>query len=171
VFNLFEAEIVVHGFLRRLVCEYQIPGLSIGVICLYQAQKAKVVALMQELSSYPDAARFKDEFDAVQISTVDAFQGAEKQVIILATTKTSRSSFVESGSRLNVALTRGKSTLIAFVLFAAILLTRFHLETTFSSHATSQRFQQLLPGGRSFLMLGPFPEASFLGPVSKGMGS
>eukprot|EP01122_Echinamoeba_exundans_P007453 TRINITY_DN2311_c0_g1_i2.p1 TRINITY_DN2311_c0_g1~~TRINITY_DN2311_c0_g1_i2.p1 ORF type:complete len:950 (-),score=94.90 TRINITY_DN2311_c0_g1_i2:1307-4156(-) len=111
VFNLFEAEIVVHGFVRRLVCDYHIPGISIGVICLYQAQKAKVVALMEELNSASDTARFKEELDAVQISTVDAFQGAEKHVIILATTKTSRSSFLESDTRLNVALTRAKNHL------------------------------------------------------------
>jgi len=44
----------------------------------------------------------------LQISTVDAFQGAEKEVIILACSRTVSLGFSDSPKRLNVALTRAK---------------------------------------------------------------
>lgn len=48
----------------------------------------------------------------VQISTVDAFQGGEKDVIILSTVRTSESQFMDNQPRVNVALTRAKRHLI-----------------------------------------------------------
>lgn len=48
----------------------------------------------------------------VQVATVDAFQGAEKDVIILTTSTTRSSQFASDGCRLNVALTRAKHNLI-----------------------------------------------------------
>lgn len=48
-----------------------------------------------------------------QVSTVDAFQGAEKEVILLATTKSNRlDDFTNSPTRLNVAITRARKHLI-----------------------------------------------------------
>jgi superfamily I DNA and/or RNA helicase len=44
----------------------------------------------------------------VQISTVDAFQGGEKEVIILSTVRTTESQFMDNQPRINVALTRAK---------------------------------------------------------------
>lgn len=107
---MYEAELVVYGFLQRLVCDYGILGAEIGVICLYQAQRAKIAALLDDACQASDLAPFANQLYAVQISTVDAFQGAERGVIILATTKSACSTFLESPKRLNVALTRGKST-------------------------------------------------------------
>ncbi len=49
---------------------------------------------------------------SVQISTVDAFQGGEKNVIILSTVRTSESAFMHNEPRINVALTRAKRHLI-----------------------------------------------------------
>lgn len=48
----------------------------------------------------------------IQISTVDAFQGAEKDVILLACSRTTKLGFSDSPKRLNVALTRAKKNLI-----------------------------------------------------------
>ena len=42
------------------------------------------------------------------MSTVDAFQGAEKEVIILCCSRTTRLGFSDDPKRLNVALTRGR---------------------------------------------------------------
>lgn len=44
----------------------------------------------------------------IQVSTVDAFQGAEKDVILLACSRTTGLGFSDSPNRLNVALTRSK---------------------------------------------------------------
>eukprot|EP00026_Physarum_polycephalum_P000630 Phypoly_transcript_00631.p1 GENE.Phypoly_transcript_00631~~Phypoly_transcript_00631.p1 ORF type:complete len:1411 (+),score=357.55 Phypoly_transcript_00631:52-4284(+) len=46
--------------------------------------------------------------DEVQVSTVDAFQGAEKEIIILTCSRTDRLGFSDSPNRLNVAITRAK---------------------------------------------------------------
>jgi hypothetical protein len=66
----------------------------------------------------------------VQVSTVDAFQGAEKDVIIVATTRTVRGSdqslqFLDDPRRTNVALTRAKRHLIVVGLASLVATTRF----------------------------------------------
>jgi len=45
---------------------------------------------------------------AIQISSVDAFQGAEKEVIIVTCSRTTNLGFIASTKRLNVAITRAK---------------------------------------------------------------
>lgn len=52
------------------------------------------------------------EIKAVQVSTVDAFQGAEKEIIILSCVRTRQVGFIDSEKRMNVALTRGKRHLL-----------------------------------------------------------
>eukprot|EP00798_Chlamydomonas_sp_ICE-L_P006724 gene6724-3395_t len=64
----------------------------------------------------------KDSLDSVQVATVDSFQGAEKEVIILSTTITVPGDFVADEKRLNVALTRARRHL--FVLGSAHALER-----------------------------------------------
>ncbi|KAH0615930.1 hypothetical protein JD844_026579 [Phrynosoma platyrhinos] len=49
---------------------------------------------------------------AVQVSTVDAFQGAEKEIIVLSCVRTRQVGFIDSEKRVNVALTRGKRHLL-----------------------------------------------------------
>ncbi|KAG2225014.1 hypothetical protein INT45_003214 [Circinella minor] len=49
---------------------------------------------------------------SVQVSTVDAFQGGEKEVIILSTVRTTNSSFIDNCPRVNVAVTRARRHLI-----------------------------------------------------------
>ena len=48
----------------------------------------------------------------LQISTVDAVQGAEKSVIILSCVRTSRIGFADCPKRVNVAITRARHHLI-----------------------------------------------------------
>uniref|UniRef100_A0A8C5L682 5'-3' DNA helicase ZGRF1 n=1 Tax=Jaculus jaculus TaxID=51337 RepID=A0A8C5L682_JACJA len=77
-----------------------IAGSMIGVITLYKSQMYKVCAV-----NYPD-------IKAVQVSTVDAFQGAEKEIIILSCVRTRQVGFIDSEKRMNVALTRGRRHLL-----------------------------------------------------------
>lgn len=49
---------------------------------------------------------------AVQVSTVDAFQGAEKEVVVLSCVRTRQVGFIDSEQRVNVALTRGRRHLL-----------------------------------------------------------
>lgn len=57
----------------------------------------------------------KSEYDCLRgykISTVDAFQGAERDVTIMSCVRTDGIGFIKDKRRLNVALTRAKRHLI-----------------------------------------------------------
>ncbi|XP_072479657.1 5'-3' DNA helicase ZGRF1 isoform X2 [Notamacropus eugenii] len=83
-----------------------IEGSMIGVITLYKSQMYKLCALFGTVQcDHPD-------LKAVQVSTVDAFQGAEKEIIILSCVRTKQVGFIDSEKRMNVALTRGKRHLL-----------------------------------------------------------
>ncbi|XP_006881207.1 PREDICTED: uncharacterized protein C4orf21 homolog [Elephantulus edwardii] len=83
-----------------------IAGSMIGVITLYKSQMYKVCHLLSAVDF--DHSNIK----AVQISTVDAFQGAEKEIIILSCVRTRQLGFIDSEKRMNVALTRGRRHLL-----------------------------------------------------------
>lgn len=62
-----------------------------------------------------DTALDNDDFASVQVATVDAFQGAEKDLIILTTATTrvgGAGAFTGDAARLNVALTRARHNLV-----------------------------------------------------------
>ncbi|XP_071664282.1 5'-3' DNA helicase ZGRF1 isoform X2 [Patagioenas fasciata] len=83
-----------------------IEGSAIGVITLYKSQMFKI----QNLLSGVQSEAF--EIKAVQVSTVDAFQGAEKEIIVLSCVRTRQFGFIDSEKRMNVALTRAKRHLL-----------------------------------------------------------
>ncbi|KAH0500830.1 Protein ZGRF1 [Microtus ochrogaster] len=83
-----------------------IPGSMIGVITFYKSQMYKICHLLSAVDiGHPDVK-------AVQVSTVDAFQGAEKEIIILSCVRTRQVGFIDSEKRMNVALTRGRRHLL-----------------------------------------------------------
>ncbi|XP_049997523.1 5'-3' DNA helicase ZGRF1 isoform X1 [Alexandromys fortis] len=83
-----------------------IAGSMIGVITLYKSQMYKICHLLSAVDAgHPDVK-------AVQVSTVDAFQGAEKEIIILSCVRTRQVGFIDSEKRMNVALTRGRRHLL-----------------------------------------------------------
>ncbi|XP_044080161.1 protein ZGRF1 [Neovison vison] len=83
-----------------------IAGSMIGVITLYKSQMYKLCHLLSATDfDHPD-------IKAVQVSTVDAFQGAEKEIIILSCVRTRQVGFIDSEKRMNVALTRGRRHLL-----------------------------------------------------------
>ncbi|XP_076431049.1 5'-3' DNA helicase ZGRF1 isoform X6 [Peromyscus maniculatus bairdii] len=83
-----------------------VAGSMIGVITLYKSQMYKICHLLSAVDiGHPD-------IKAVQVSTVDAFQGAEKEIIILSCVRTRQVGFIDSEKRMNVALTRGRRHLL-----------------------------------------------------------
>ncbi len=71
---------------------------NIGVITPYRAQKRQLMERM----------KVRD----VEINTVDAFQGRERDAVVFSLTSTGNLKFASNPNRLNVAFTRPKYKLI-----------------------------------------------------------
>lgn len=71
---------------------------EIGVIAFYKAQVSLIAEPLMEGHKRP----------IVDVSTVDAFQGDEREIIIITTTRHANSSFIDSRERLNVAISRAR---------------------------------------------------------------
>ena len=78
--------------------------ISVGVVSPYLAQ---VEAIKENIGrDYSNCSSF-----SVKVSSVDGFQGGEKDIIIISTVRSNRSSsigFLSSNQRTNVALTRAR---------------------------------------------------------------
>ncbi|NWW50691.1 ZGRF1 protein, partial [Pedionomus torquatus] len=103
-YNMAEVHFTVK-LLQALIAS-GIEGSAIGVITLYKSQMCKI----QNLLSGVHTEAF--EFKTVQVSTVDAFQGAEKEIVVLSCVRTRQTGFIDSEKRMNVALTRAKRHLL-----------------------------------------------------------
>ncbi|EDN91568.1 hypothetical protein SS1G_00971 [Sclerotinia sclerotiorum 1980 UF-70] len=85
------------------------PG-DIGVITPYEGQRSYVVTSMQNAGSFK-----KEHYKEVEVASVDAFQGREKDFIILSCVRSNDHQgigFLSDPRRLNVALTRAKYGLV-----------------------------------------------------------
>ncbi|RKP34241.1 AAA domain-containing protein, partial [Dimargaris cristalligena] len=81
---------------------------SVGVIALYKEQADRLSSGIEQLSLA------QTQRSRIQISTVDAFQGSEKDVIILSCVRSDQIGFIQSPQRINVALSRAKHHLVVF---------------------------------------------------------
>lgn len=95
-------------------------GITVGVITYYAAQ----VRLLKQL-----LARCKSPFKKnISISTVDGFQGEEKDLIFLSTVRSSRDiGFLKDRRRFNVSITRPRHHLYLFGNKAALLSSKTDL--------------------------------------------
>lgn len=95
----------VAKWLRYLVDRCNLPEKDVGVICMYKPHAQACARAVASIG-----------LGAVQVATVDAFQGAEKDVILLSFGRSSptsgRDQFGACPRRLNVALSRGKRHLM-----------------------------------------------------------
>lgn len=83
---------------------------QIGVITPYQGQRAFIMQVM-----FMNGNMNKELYEAVEVASVDAFQGREKDYIILSCVRSNDNSsigFVSDARRMNVALTRARYGLI-----------------------------------------------------------
>ncbi|NXV24054.1 ZGRF1 protein, partial [Cepphus grylle] len=103
-YNMAEVHFTVK-LLQALVAS-GIEGSAVGVITLYKSQMCKIQNVLSGVHS--EAFQVK----AVQVSTVDAFQGAEKEIVVLSCVRTRQVGFIDSEKRMNVALTRAKRHLL-----------------------------------------------------------
>lgn len=80
---------------------------SIGVISPFRAQVQLIRALLAE--------RLGARADAIDVDTVERFQGSERDVILVSLVKTERAGdFLADARRLNVTLTRARQKLVIF---------------------------------------------------------
>lgn len=90
--------------------------LSIGVICTYGDQARKIKEVLKNEKIKTDA--FKTDVEKMIVSTVDDFQGDERDIIILSTVRNpenptkSNPGFILAYQRINVALSRARRLLI-----------------------------------------------------------
>ncbi|OMJ16754.1 Protein ZGRF1 [Smittium culicis] len=96
-YNSHEIDICI-ALINFFVYKLKIEPLKIGVISLYKDQ-ANMIA---------DRLGQKDGTSLVKSSTVDAFQGSEKDIIILSCIRTQSIGFSSNYPRINVALSRAK---------------------------------------------------------------
>lgn len=103
IYNDIEARTV--GNIVKSLVEQGICLNDIGIIAFYKAH-------VDCLKSHVRGVLTDPNVDALQVATVDSFQGAEKNVIILSSATTRPSTFATDACRLNVALTRAKRHLL-----------------------------------------------------------
>ena len=101
------------------VVEVGVSAGEVGVITLYKAQERAIVNNLAGILSREGVKEVCEEDDvggeddgAVKVSTVDAFQGQEKDVIILSLCGAHGGSGFVTPERINVALTRARRHLI-----------------------------------------------------------
>ncbi|KAH8195321.1 hypothetical protein TruAng_010514 [Truncatella angustata] len=83
---------------------------DIGVITPYEGQRSYIVSTMQNTGTFK-----KDAYKEVEVASVDAFQGREKDFIVLSCVRSNDNQgigFLSDPRRLNVALTRAKYGLV-----------------------------------------------------------
>jgi hypothetical protein len=98
--NVQEAQVIVT--LVSQLLKNGLPGSDIGVICLYKAQETRIVESLSNIEGC----------SSVQVSTVDAFQGGEKEIIFVSCCRTSGLGFTASPNRMTVAITRARRHLV-----------------------------------------------------------
>ncbi|TID18438.1 ATPase AAA+ type core [Venturia nashicola] len=83
---------------------------SIGVITPYEGQRSYIVSAMATQGTFK-----KDNYKEIEVASVDAFQGREKDFIVLSCVRSNDHQgigFLSDPRRLNVALTRAKYGLV-----------------------------------------------------------
>jgi regulator of nonsense transcripts 1 len=83
---------------------------DIGVITPYEGQRSYIVSTMQNTGTCR-----KEDYKEVEVASVDAFQGREKDFIVLSCVRSNDNQgigFLSDPRRLNVALTRAKYGLV-----------------------------------------------------------
>lgn len=122
---------------------------QIGIITPYQGQRAFIMQMM-----IMNGNMKKELYEAIEVASVDAFQGREKDYIILSCVRSNDNSsmgFVSDARRMNVALTRARYGLI--ILGNPKVLSKNHLWNNLICHF--KELQVLMEGNIGNLQPSP----------------
>lgn len=119
IYNLDEATAIVRLLTEifsnsKFIDEMCKPNLTeppVGVICMYSGQKDRILNFVRQNSA------LLPYLEWIKVDTVDSYQGKENQIIILSTVRQNNSQttgFLKADSRVNVAVSRAKDSLIIF---------------------------------------------------------
>lgn len=103
---------------------------EIGVITPYEGQRSYIVTTMQNSGTHK-----KEWYKEVEVASVDAFQGREKDYIVLSCVRSNENQgigFLSDPRRMNVALTRAKYGVV--ILGNPSVLSKHELWHTLLSH-------------------------------------
>ncbi len=98
-----------HLLVKHLSQNQPAPEMTIGVIAPYKAQIKLLTEIVQEENA------LENIMGNIRINTVDAFQGQERDVIYISLVRSNNEAeigFLKEYRRMNVAMTRAKSTLV-----------------------------------------------------------
>ena len=87
---------------------------DIAVLSFYNSQVVYLRKLLQALFNSENKFNFTDGNVHVALNTVDKFQGQEADVVYLSMVQNDRVGFLDSISRVNVAITRAKEKIVIF---------------------------------------------------------
>ncbi|KAI8054468.1 P-loop containing nucleoside triphosphate hydrolase protein [Syncephalis plumigaleata] len=109
LYNEMEVTIIVQTV--RQLLQSGVAAQDIGVISLYKAQVERIESRLGLHDCLTNKSTGSNK-GALQVSTVDAFQGAEREIIILSCVRTKYIGFLSNLRRINVAFTRAKRHLL-----------------------------------------------------------
>jgi hypothetical protein len=133
LFNVAEARLVTS--ITRNLASHAPPNLTIGVITAYAEQRDLLRRLMGPHDWPPERQ--------LEIDTVDAFEGREKDIIVLSLVRANRRrdiGFLRLEQRLNVAISRSRRLLIVVGDTSTLRQGYFH-----NLVATTQQVGQIIP--------------------------
>jgi hypothetical protein len=116
--NPVEAQKIVN-IVKKLCAGHDVLPIDIGIVTPYAAQVRAIKRLltpnMQKKRTRFDEPPAPDSMEALEVSTVDGFQGREKEVIVFTCTRANPNGnvgFLADPRRVNVMLTRARRGLI-----------------------------------------------------------
>lgn len=118
-------------FLQLLAPKYRIAQ-RVGIITPYKAQ----VRVIKDLVC-PWLRKSGLKSTDIEINTVDAYQGREKEIVIFSCVRTEGLGFLADLRRMNVAITRAREYL--FVFGHSATLSGHHVWASFIKYSTYQR--------------------------------
>ena len=117
--NEFEAQAIIkelEEFMKHAEKNSKADGskYEIAILTFYNGQVAYIRKLLQKLFGNTNKFNFTNDFVHVALNTVDKFQGQEADIVFISMVQNNRVGFLDSISRVNVAITRAKEKVIIF---------------------------------------------------------